>query len=64
MKLVAYEQASFWEETLQTVERRETLFQVLRLFPFWRCVEVLKSSACQGSTQIQEGRDEPLRRLR
>ncbi|KCZ59476.1 hypothetical protein HY30_14505 [Hyphomonas chukchiensis] len=52
MKLVAYEQASFWEETLQTVERRETRFQVLRLFPFWRCVEVLKSSACQGNTQI------------
>ncbi|WP_430403935.1 hypothetical protein [Hyphomonas sp.] len=32
MKLVTYDQASFWEETLQTVERRQTRFQVWRLF--------------------------------
>jgi len=34
MKLVTYDQASFWEETLQTVERRQTRFQVWRLFLF------------------------------
>ncbi len=53
MKLVTYEQASFWEETLQTVERRETRFQVLRLFPFRRCVQVVKSAACQGKHKAQ-----------
>ena len=53
MKLVTYEQASFWEETLQTVERRKTRFQVLRLFPFQRCVQVVKSAACQGKHKAQ-----------
>ncbi|KCZ88282.1 hypothetical protein HJO_15508 [Hyphomonas johnsonii MHS-2] len=58
MKLVAYGIASFWEETLQTVEKRETLFQVSRFFPFWKYVEVGNLPPCKGQhvRKVESGR--------
>jgi len=59
VKLVTYEQASFWEETLQTVERRQTWFQVWRRFLFGGVSGRFIMLHARGNMKLIEGRDEP-----
>jgi hypothetical protein len=68
VKLVTYDQASFWEETLQTVERRETRFRVwgrppglgvCRLFLFGGLSGLFGTLHARGNIKQVEGRDEP-----